>query len=120
MLVPKYAEDVSQVYGWGMNGKGQCGQGTREAITKPKLMKGEVLNKYVVQVAAGQSHSLVLCRTGELYGCGDGRVGNGDVTGCLIPKNITHIYGAPIIKVSSCGSGQHSVVLTSGGVCWSW
>lgn len=61
---------------------------------------------------------MVLCRTGEIYGFGNGMIGNGDVVGSLSPSPLTHIYGAPVISLS-CGE-QHSMALTNSGVVWSW
>lgn len=112
------ATSTGAVFAWGKNHVGQCGTGDRVAVPKPKLIKGPLANKTVVQVAAGRSHTLFLCRTGELYGCGDGWIGNGDVTGKLEPAPIAHIYGAPIVKIA-CGE-SHSMALTSGGVVWTW
>ena len=38
------------VFAWGRNDSGQLGQGNREALNKPKLVKGALQHKHAVQV----------------------------------------------------------------------
>lgn len=112
------ATSQGSVFTWGRNHLGQLGHGNRVDCLKPRLVKGNLATKHVVQVAAGRAHTLLLCRTGELFGCGDGSIGNGDVLGSLTPSPINHVYGSPI-KTIVCGE-THSMLLTNGGVVWSW
>lgn len=106
------------VFGWGKNDVGQLGTGTRTAVPKPRLVKGALQSKHVVRIAAGRSWSLLLALTGELFGCGDGHIGNGDVSGSLVPARISHVFGAPIVAVAA--GEAHSLALTVSGALWSW
>ena len=110
--------NTGSVFSWGKNHMGQLGHGNKVSCSKPKLVKGLISSKVVVKVCAGRSHTLMLCRTGELFGCGDGSIGNGDVLGSSLPSPILHTYGSPIISITA--GEQHSMLLTNGGVVWSW
>jgi alpha-tubulin suppressor-like RCC1 family protein len=58
-------------YTWGFNVLGQCGLGHTEVVSYPV----EVSLPGVSKLACGDSHTLFLTRTGELYGCGQARDG---------------------------------------------
>ncbi len=112
------ATSTGSVFSWGRNNVGQLGHGNRADVSKPRLVKGLLQSKVIVQVAAGRSHSLALARTGELFGFGDGCIGNGDVLGSISPVAISHVYGSAVSAIA-CGE-SHSMLLTNGGTVWSW
>lgn len=128
------ATSTGSVFSFGRNHVGQLGHGNRLDCPKPRLVKGLLQSKVIVQVAAGRAHSLALARTGELFGFGDGNIGNGDVLGSINPVAISHVYGSPVkvrsfewfllganfFEQSICCGDSHSMLLTNGGTVWSW
>ena len=85
---------AGKVFSWGKNTSGQLGHGNRDNLARPRMVKGLLSSKKVLQVCAGRSHTLLLCRTGEIFGCGDHRIGNGSTTGSLLPSALSNLYGA--------------------------
>ncbi|KAL4472690.1 hypothetical protein ABPG74_018639 [Tetrahymena malaccensis] len=99
-----------QVYSWGRNEGGQLGIDkklfTNEKcyLTTPKRVKGNLEGVGVIQIAAGEAHSLALALNGQVYGWGynmNGQIGLGMQTDTypvyepqLIPKlnKIEKIY----------------------------
>lgn len=63
-------DEVGRVYSVGKNSRGQLGNGTiSDSVRKPAFVSG-LEHCFIVQVAAGEFHSLVLTAGGHVYGCG--------------------------------------------------
>ncbi|RNF11462.1 putative regulator of chromosome condensation (RCC1) [Trypanosoma rangeli] len=67
------------VYGWGLNESGQLA--LPAPIVKRPTLINTCYNSRIVKVSCGESHSLFLTSSGEIYCCGDGSCGQrGDGT----------------------------------------
>jgi len=63
-----------RVYTFGHGWTGQLGLGNNRNYDRPIIVKS-LMNKKIVQIAAGWSHTLVLTDTGNLYTAGCGKYG---------------------------------------------
>jgi alpha-tubulin suppressor-like RCC1 family protein len=105
-----------EVWTWG---KGRAtGQGGDDEDTlwlvPTKVTGGGIDEAVVVQVAAGQGHSLALTASGGLYSWGEGskgQLGHGDKENVAVPRVVGGIGGA----VGMAGGGSHSLVITTEG-----
>ena len=113
---------------WGDNTYGQLGNGLGAGMPIPTQMDTSGTNllngKTIVQMAAGQYHVLVLANDGKLYAWGrnsNGQLGNGTTTSSATPVAVTMsgVLSGKTITAVAAGS-QHSVVLTSDGLVFSW
>ena len=86
----------------------------------PKLV-ASLQGQQVVQVSAGDFHSLALVRGGDVYSFGAGsfgRLGHGNQLNQLLPKLIAALQGTRVVQVSA---GQmHSLALAEGGEVYSF
>jgi alpha-tubulin suppressor-like RCC1 family protein len=68
----------SHVFSWGLNDKGQLGNGEGEDSNVPKVVKVEDENKKSVictKISCGSKHSLLLSSDGEIYAFGNNEFG---------------------------------------------
>jgi alpha-tubulin suppressor-like RCC1 family protein len=109
---------TGQLYAFGENDFGQLGNPegwgkypTPEEVTLPGATGP------VVQVAAGEYHTLALTSSGQVYtfgGNGEGQLGNGTTSQQGTPEEIT-LPGATGLPVQVAAGWEDSVVLTSTG-----
>ena len=66
------ATEDGAVFTFGSNEEGQLGVGDslRGGRLVPTLLRGELENKSVVQVAAGYSHTICVTKDGLVFACG--------------------------------------------------
>ncbi|MGO3702050.1 MAG: RCC1 domain-containing protein [Candidatus Saccharimonadales bacterium] len=117
-----------KVYSWGYQGP-QLGSGATyrsetfpiEVATTGTPMAG----KHIVQVAAGDSHSLALDTDGVVYAWGNnmyGRLGDGTTSSRNTPVAVktagTPMEGKHIVQISA--GRIHSTALASDGTVYSW
>jgi alpha-tubulin suppressor-like RCC1 family protein/phosphodiesterase/alkaline phosphatase D-like protein len=104
---------------WGANARGQLGDGTNQPSAVPVLVnRSEMLaGKRVVAIAAGGTHSLVLCEDGTLAAWGGNDSGSWgsmpklvDMTGVLAGRKVTAISAA----------GSNNLVLCKDGTLAQW
>ena len=114
------------VYAWGLNNKGQFGDGTTDTRLSPVAvrMTGELAGKNVSSIFAGEFHSLLLTSDGKVYAWGDnnfGQLGDGTTTQQLLPVavNMTGELAGKIITSISAGA-YYSLALTSDKKVYSW
>lgn len=128
----------STVWAWGVNSKGQCGDGTLENRSTPVLVN--TINNIcclqdVIAIAAPHAgnHSLALKSDGTLraWGSNDqGQLGNGEYTTdeCACePYPVKVVAGnksgcdVDLCGIKSVSAGErHSLALDSTGRVWSW
>eukprot|EP00873_Tetraselmis_striata_P021086 jgi/Tetstr1/441350/TSEL_029601.t1 len=111
--------DRGEAFAWGDGADGQLGLCTPESLSTdpdtgedrwalrntavPRLMK-QLRGVRIVQVAAGDTHTLLLSELGELYAAGRSAGGR----------------AGPGTRPAVCPGSQHSLVATAGGQLWSW
>jgi len=112
-----------RVFAWGLNSKGQLGDGTTINQVIPKLISFDVLaiNESIYQVEAGERHSLAVTTNGRVYGWGDNlyyQLGSGDWQGWAIPKIITFPGLKTNESIKNVVAGYHSTsaITTTGEV----
>jgi len=108
-----------ELYSWGNGASGKLGHGNDMNQTSPALIQELVANDdVVVQMASGDSHTAVLCKSGKVYTWGMGRTGQtghgkrGDV---FLPKVVESLVDVPVSSVS-CGAAHTLVISKSGDV----
>ena len=112
------------VYAWGMNYKGQLGDGTATHRHLPvQISEGSILEgKDIVSVSAGAHHSLVLDSDGKVYAWGSngsGQLGDGTTTNRRSPIQVGGVLeGKEIVSVST--GNEHSLALDSNGNVYAW
>jgi hypothetical protein len=107
-----------RVWTWGVNGHGELGQGFT-SIGQSQAARVHRMAR-MVAVAAGNSHALVLDRTGAVRGWGGnnvGQVGDGTAVDRTSPVPVQGLPGA--IKAISAGMFS-SMALASDGSVWVW
>ena len=95
--------------------QGQLGHGDQNNQLSPKLVAG-LEGRRIVQVAAGDYHSLFLTKGGPAPSRGsgeDGALGHGDTEDQLAPKLVAGLAGRRVVQVA--GGATHSLFLTKGG-----
>ena len=114
------------VAAWGANTSGQLGNGNWTTSNVPVAVNtvGVLAGKVVVAMAAGGSHSLVLCSDGTLAAWGDnlsGQLGNVGVTISNVPVAVSTagvLAGKTVVAVAA--GGNHSLALCSDGTLAAW
>jgi len=103
-------DSTGQVYTWGRNENGQLGNGKKDRVELPEAVDA-LEGEDVVAVAMGRRHTLFLTAKGEVYSCGDnkmGQLGIGNTSDVTTPTRID--YKGPPIKRIACG-GEFSVIV---------
>jgi RCC1 and BTB domain-containing protein len=111
-------------FSWGSNSCGKLGFHVDDedfpGYYKPKIINAPIYEK-VVQISCGSDHSLLLTKSGDLYGFGRnkyGQIGCGNNINQWEPIKINRFTEKKIISIA-CG-GQHSLALTDTGKVYSW
>jgi alpha-tubulin suppressor-like RCC1 family protein len=104
------------LYAWGKGqAMGHGGDHTTQCLVPTKVTGGGIGEAVVVQVAAGDYHSMAKTVSGELYawGKGDsGQLGHGGKEHLAVPRVVEGIEGA---VVGMAGGTTHSLVTTAEG-----
>ena len=105
------------VWAWGDNDHGQLGDGTTTDSTVPIQTVG--LPTWYRELAAGDSHSLVIDNSGKVWtwgNNGDGQLGDGTHT-----DSSTALQVAGLSNVVACAAGDnHTLVVKDDGTAWAW
>jgi alpha-tubulin suppressor-like RCC1 family protein len=105
-----------EVWTWGKGPATGHGSDDEDApwLVPTQVAEGGIEKAAVVQVAAGDDHSMALTATGGLYswGKGDsGQLGRGDKENLAVPRVVGGIGGA----VGMAGGAGHSLLITTEG-----
>ncbi|RLN86543.1 hypothetical protein BBJ28_00001485 [Nothophytophthora sp. Chile5] len=103
--------ETGEVYTWGGGEHGQLGHGDKVNKTVPTRIES-LVDKLVVQITCGWSHTVALTDTGEVFtwGNGDhGKLGHNDTTKVTLPKLVDVLEGKRVISVASYN--EHTVAL---------
>lgn len=115
------------VAGWGVNGNGQAGFDDDFPFVPIPLpiaidlggSPGIKRVKSVIDIAAGDAHSMALTNTGEVFVWGSnasGQLGDGTTTDRHVPKKVEALKN---IRAIAAG-GSFCLALDSSGVVWAW
>jgi alpha-tubulin suppressor-like RCC1 family protein len=104
---------------WGYNSQGQLGNGSTTQVNVPTAVDqtGLLAGKTIVNVAAGYSHSMVLCADGSLAAWGyntSGQLGNAGTTNSPVPVavNMTRaVPGGRFVAGASDQGAYHSLAI---------
>ncbi|MEI7912513.1 MAG: cadherin-like beta sandwich domain-containing protein, partial [Verrucomicrobiota bacterium] len=119
--------DDGTIADWGQGYYGQLGYGgTSQQQAAPTLVarNGVLAGKIVTTVAAGGSHTIVLCSDGTLAGWGsnsNGQLGAGSTTDSSVPLlvNRTGVLAGKTVTTIATGA-SHSLALCSDGTLAAW
>jgi len=109
-----------ELYTFGCGEDGRLGHGVGEDEWLPRKVQAMV-GKHVVSVSAGNNHTLVCTKEGEVYSFGSGkygRLGHNNRDGLLTPMRVEGLLGKKAVCVAA-GDG-HSAVCTSEGQCFTF
>ncbi|GAB1604494.1 E3 ubiquitin-protein ligase HERC2-like [Argonauta hians] len=111
-----------KVFSWGEGDDGKLGHGNRSRCIRLRPVLA-LKSKRVRDIACGSSHSAAIISNGDLYtwGLGEyGRLGHGDTTTQLKPKQVMALAGLRVKQVA-CGSRDaQTLALTEEGFVYSW
>ena len=109
------------VFAFGSSSYGQLGFGDTETRNVPTLLRGELENKSVMQVAAA-GHSVFVTKDGLVYACGlndEGQLGVGDTDRRLVPTLVPgQLQGKTAVYVAA--GDEHTLCITADGSLFSW
>lgn len=112
------ADPFGAVWGWGQNSRGQLGIGATTAQVKAARL---VWNTPATQIAAGESHSLVMHFDGTVFAFGDNRrrqLGDASFSAGFsdAPRWVATLPGS---AAAICASTTNLVLMQDGSV-WAW
>lgn len=110
-----------KVWAWGDGGSGQLGDGTSGQASTPVKVSQTTMVNAVIDVAAGEEHSLAIDSTGRVWAWGqnaDGELGDGTNTSASTPVSVTIPGSRSAVYVA--GAATHSVAVMSDGTAWAW
>lgn len=111
------------VYSWGINTKGQLGDGTTDNRSVAVRVKTPADRRFL-QVSAGGEHSLALDSTGEVWSWGQnthGQIGNQNTSQQNKPVSINRMSTGQNLRFKQVSAGgEHSLALDSNGDAWAW
>ena len=86
------------------------------------MLRGELENKLVLQVAAGAMHTMFVTADGLVFACGhnfEGQLGLGDAETSLMPTLVTEqLQGKTAVYVAA--SDFHTLCITADGSLFAW
>lgn len=110
------------VYAWGSAQFGQIGIGMSSGQSPYPSLVETLWHEQIVEVSAGQYHSMALTEDGRVYTWGwgvYGQLGHGDVEDCVVPTIVKALLGK--VKITRiCGGHCHSLALTTEGSLMAW
>ena len=107
---------------FGYNHSGQLGLGDTEERNVPTLLRGELANKAVLQIAAGGVHTLCVTADGLVFAWGynyGGQLGVGDTECRLVPTLVAgQLRGKKAVYVTT--GDNHTLCITADGSLFAW
>jgi len=115
--------EENELWGWGKNENGQLAHSTPTSYNRPIRIQGLPSNR-IVQIAAGDAHSMVLLDNGEILSWGDnafGQLGIGNAISSMIPTLVLQANETPLTNIVSITAGAfHSLALSNNGEIWAF
>ena len=115
----------NQLWAWGKNDKGQLGNNSQTNQNRPVLVTNLYSENSIIQIAAGDSHSMFLLNNGNVLTWGDnssGQLGIGSIVSSLIPVRVLKADSSdPLENIVSISAGAfHTLALNNEGHIWSF
>ncbi|KAK7864423.1 hypothetical protein R5R35_000463 [Gryllus longicercus] len=113
--------DDGEVYAWGQNNCGQVGSGMSANQSLPRRVNSVLSARRCITIACGQTSSIAVTDTGEVYGWGyngNGQLGLGNNVNQLNPCRVGALAGVVVTRVA-CGYA-HTLALTDVGALYAW
>lgn len=114
-------KDDGTVWIWGLNNKGQLGNGTYANSDSPVVVPNL---SSVTAIAAGREHFLALKSDGTVWTWGSngaGQLGNNTTTTSNIPVQVKTGADSFLSNIVAIDAGEyHSMALKSDGTVWTW
>ncbi|KPA12012.1 BNR repeat domain protein [Candidatus Magnetomorum sp. HK-1] len=115
----------NQLWAWGKNDQGQLGDNTRTNQNHPVRVTGVYQEYAIIQIAAGDSHSMLLFENGQVWTWGDntsGQLGIGSIVSSIIPVRVLQANSSdPLENIVSISAGAfHSMALSNEGHIWTF
>ncbi|XP_021346916.1 RCC1 and BTB domain-containing protein 1-like [Mizuhopecten yessoensis] len=110
-----------EIYAWGQNNCGQVGSGTTTNQSTPRKVMAVIGTKFVTSIACGQTSTMALMDSGEVFGWGyngNGQLGLGNNVNQPNPCKVQGLQGI-IISQLVCGYA-HTLALSDEGVLYTW
>ncbi|KAK1124707.1 hypothetical protein K0M31_006071 [Melipona bicolor] len=110
-----------KVYAWGENTRGQVGNSVNINEDTPMKVNSKLADKTIICISCGQSSSMTVTDSGEIYGWGCNQVGQlgiGNYVNQVNPCKVTTLVGIVIEKIV-CGYA-HVLALSNKGVLYVW
>lgn len=107
-------DDQQRVFSFGLNNYGQLGLGDHEERMNLDLI-GSLEDKKIVDMGAGEHHSIVLTDKGEVYGFGrgdSGQLGVADQENTADPIQISTLSNVSLIATG----GNHNLAYSNGQI----
>jgi alpha-tubulin suppressor-like RCC1 family protein len=116
-------DEDGNVYAWGFNTSGQLGNGNTTNSAIPILVNIPNSGKKIVQVSAGNQHSLALDEDGNLYSWGAnsfGQLGDGSTSQKTTPVlvNTSTLNSKKIVQISA--GAFYNLLITEDNEVYAW
>jgi len=115
--------EENELWAWGKNENGQLANNTTTPFNRPIRVNGLPSNR-IIQMAAGDAHSMVLLDNGEIWAWGDnsfGQLGIGNAVSAMIPTQVIQENGTPLSNIISIAAGAfHSLACANDGHIWAF
>ncbi len=115
-----------RAFSWGLNDMGQLGNGSTTPVLTPSLASS-FANLNLVDLAAGENHSVALAADGRVHVWGDNSLGQlgtgGNPTPSLVPVALPAFVGSngSSVNIVHVAAGRsHSLALTEEGRIFAW
>lgn len=104
---------------FGRNEKGQLGDGTLKATGTPT--RAAITNETFVDAAVGRNHTILVAKSGSVYGCGENKLFQVGTDSPKEQKQFVRIGIPDDVKVAqvSCGA-DFTVAVTTDGQVYTW
>lgn len=115
-----FLSDHGQIFVCGKGTDGQLGLGDHDDRRWPVPLES-MNGRPIVQLSAGENHSVALSISGNVYSWGSnkfGQLGVGDENSRLVPSPVYYLQGAHIVHIT-CGA-NHTVALSEKGPVYTW
>lgn len=121
------ASSLGQLFTFGYGGRnwsmacGGLGHGDKTPHNRPKLVEALATTEKVVDLACGNTHTLVCCESGKAYSFGEGehgRLGTGGTTSAKLPVLLKFFLDTKVVQVYA--QKEYSLCVNEDGTLYSW